>query len=68
MQALLGKTGAQGLKRRIHTHDLKTVKQDWIDQVNDLLKDVDLAEMENISEGAAIFYSWCNVTIMAKTA
>jgi len=50
MQALLGKTGAQGLKRRIHTHDLKTVKQDWIDQVNDLLKDVDLAEMENISD------------------
>ena len=68
MQALLGKTGGKSLKRQIQTHDIKALREEWMKQAEELLKGVDLAEVENISEGAAIFYSWCNVTMNAKTA
>ena len=63
MQALLGKTGRYCLKRRIQTHDINDLNKDWVDQANDLIKNVDLTEVEKLSEGAAIFYSWCTITM-----
>lgn len=58
MQARLGKSGTHSLKRRIQNHDVNTMQSEWIDEASELLKDVDLAEMGKISDGAAVFYSW----------
>merc|ERR1719402_74385 len=63
MQALLGKTGPSSLKRRIQSHDQKNVGDETLAKVEKLLATVDFAEVQNLSEGAAIFYSWCQVTI-----
>ena len=58
MQAQLGKSGKDGLKRRIQNCDIKSIRPEWMDEANQLLKDVDLAEVRKISDGAAVFYSW----------
>ena len=58
MQAQLGKGGTEGLKRRIKNHNVKLINTEWMDEANDLLKDVNLEEVKKISDGSAYFYSW----------
>ena len=58
MQAQLGKGGTGGLKRRIKNYEVKTMDPEWMDEANELLKDVNLEEVKKISDGSAIFYSW----------
>jgi len=39
-----------------------------MEKTNALLENVDLVEVSKLSEGAAIFYSWCMVTMEARKA
>ena len=66
MQALLGKTGPSSLKRRIQSHDQKNVGDETLAKVEKLLATVDFAEVQNLSEGAAIFYSWVSLLYPLK--
>ena len=61
MEAQLEKSGKDGLKRRIQNCDIKSIRPEWIDEAKQILKDVDLAEVRKISDGAAVFYSWVRI-------
>lgn len=58
VQALIGKTGKQSLKRRIQVLDVNKLKEDTVKNAKELLKDIRLEDVVTISAGAATFYSW----------
>ena len=65
MRILLGKTGARSLRRRILEFDSNRLKGEYqiIKKVKTLCKEQTLADVQDVSVGAAVFFSWCMVTI-----
>ena len=60
VKALMARTGRQSLKRRINMFDINHCKLDVALGAKYLLGDMNLAEVEEISRGAATFYTWVN--------
>ena len=59
MQALLGKTGKEGLKRQVTTLDPLKVEMAHADfAFQKYLKALDLEIIRDVSAGAATFYVW----------
>ena len=61
VQALIGKTGKQSLKRRIQILDVNKLKEETVKKAKELLKDIKLEDVVTISAGAATFYSWVSM-------
>ena len=62
MQALLGKTGKEGLKRQVTSLDPLRVDMSKADYAFDkYLKETDLETIRDTSAGAATFYVWVSV-------
>ena len=62
MQALLGKTGKEGLKRQVTSLDPLRVDMPKADYAFDkYLKETDLETIRDTSAGAATFYVWVSV-------
>lgn len=73
MQALLGKTGKDGLKRQVTSLDPLHVDMAKADFAFDkYLKETDLETIRDVSAGAATFYVWvsrweiCFITLFLK--
>lgn len=59
MQALLGKTGKEGLKRQVTQLDPLHVEMEHANYAQSkYLADLDLEIIRDISAGAATFYAW----------
>ena len=59
MQALLGKTGKEGLKRQVTTLEVSKINVDVANYTEKTyLQDFDLDTIRDISAGAATFYAW----------
>ena len=59
MQALLGKTGKEGLKRQVTTLDpLKVEMSNAVYANNKYLNALDLETIRDVSAGAATFFVW----------
>ena len=58
IQTLLGKTGKEGLKRRIGQIKITDIDNTIAKRASALLSDVDLEFIRDISAGAATFYVW----------
>lgn len=59
MQALLGKTGKEGLKRQVTSLDpLHVEMHHAVYAHSKYLEDLDLEIVRDISAGAATFYAW----------
>lgn len=59
MQALLGKTGKEGLKRQVTSLDPLHVEMGHANYAHSkYLEDLDLEIIRDISAGAATFYAW----------
>jgi len=65
VRTLLGKTGKLAARRRILELDLATLdgKYQTIKKAKTLCKDQTLAQVREVSVGAAVFFAWCLVTI-----
>ena len=64
MQALLGKTGKEGLKRQVTSLDPLRVDMAKADFAFDkYLKETDLETIRDTSAGAATFYVWVSVAL-----
>ena len=66
IQALLGKTGREGLKRRIGQCNVLTIALSTAKRARDIMGVVDLEAIRDVSAGAATFFVWVseNRTIM----
>ena len=58
MQALIGKTGKEGLKRRVLECDPNKIKVEAAARTKVLLQEFDLEEIRDVSAGAAVFFAW----------
>ena len=58
MQALIGKTGKESLKRRVSEFDVDKLQLSLASKVKDLLKNYNSNEIRDTSHGAATFYVW----------
>jgi len=67
IRVLLGKMGKRAVKHRILNFDLTSLKGKYVTvkRAKILCRDQTLAEIESVSVGAAVFFSWCMVTIDA---
>ena len=65
IRSLLGKTGKMGARRRILELDLASLdgKYQTLKQAKQLCKEQTLADVQEVSVGAAVFFAWCLVTI-----
>merc|ERR1712106_453428 len=65
VRTLLGKTGKLAARRRILELDLATLdgKYQTIKKAKTLCKEQTLAQVREVSVGAAVFFAWCLVTI-----
>nr|XP_006815083.1 PREDICTED: trichohyalin-like [Saccoglossus kowalevskii] len=63
MQALVGKTGKEGLKRRVLQCEISEVPIPKAKRAKQLLDEFDLDEVRDTSAGAAVFYVWAVATI-----
>ncbi|XP_070555975.1 apical junction molecule ajm-1-like [Ptychodera flava] len=63
MQALVGKTGKEGLKRRVLECDISKVDVNMAKRAKTLLDEFDLDEVRDTSAGAAVFYVWATATV-----
>lgn len=64
MQALLGKTGKEGLKRQVTSLDPLHVDMAKADYAFDkYLKETDLETIRDTSAGAATFYVWVSLAL-----
>lgn len=61
MQVLLGKTGRDGLKRRIQQCNINDVKTAAANRAKQLLGAVDLEMIRDVSAGAATFFVWVSM-------
>ena len=61
----MGKQGKLALRRRILEFDQNTLtgKYQSIKRAKSLCKEQTLAQVQDVSVGAAVFFSWCMVTI-----
>ncbi|XP_072016669.1 uncharacterized protein [Amphiura filiformis] len=62
MQALIGKTGKEGLKRRVLECDPNKVPVAAASRTKVLLQEFDLEEIRDVSAGAAVFFAWAAAT------
>ncbi|XP_035689228.1 calcium-activated chloride channel regulator 1-like isoform X1 [Branchiostoma floridae] len=58
VQALMGKTGKQGIKRMVAECDPDMIPRDKAERAAKLLSEFDLAQVRDVSAGAATFYVW----------
>ncbi|XP_076805603.1 uncharacterized protein LOC143449335 isoform X1 [Clavelina lepadiformis] len=58
VQALLGKTGREGLKRRIAKCDVVDITLATATRARDIMGEVDLEVIRDVSAGAATFFVW----------
>jgi len=58
VQALIGKTGKESLKRRVSEFDVDKLPLSLAGKVKDLLKNYNHNEIRDTSHGAATFYVW----------
>lgn len=58
MQALIGKTGKEGLKRRVMEADPNKVSPETAKKVKGILSAFDLEQVRDVSAGAAVFFAW----------
>ncbi|XP_022107129.1 axoneme-associated protein mst101(2)-like [Acanthaster planci] len=63
MQALVGKTGKDGLKRRVLQCDPTKISVAAAERAKNLLEEFDLEQVRDVSAGAAVFYAWASATI-----
>ncbi|XP_033109591.1 uncharacterized protein LOC117110867 [Anneissia japonica] len=63
MQALIGKTGKDGLKRRVMEFKLETSDTGIAERSKAILDEFDLETVRDVSAGAAVFYAWGTATI-----
>ncbi|KAJ8034092.1 hypothetical protein HOLleu_24518 [Holothuria leucospilota] len=62
MQALIGKTGKDGLKRRVMEKDPNQIKLETAKKVKSILSEFDLEQVRDVSAGAAVFFAWSSAT------
>ncbi|PIK57548.1 putative trichohyalin isoform X2 [Apostichopus japonicus] len=62
MQALIGKTGKEGLKRRVMEADPNKIRHETATKVKGILSAFDLEQVRDVSAGAAIFFAWSSAT------
>eukprot|EP00058_Branchiostoma_floridae_P002746 XP_002588234.1 hypothetical protein BRAFLDRAFT_124701 [Branchiostoma floridae] len=62
VQALMGKTGKQGIKRMVAECDPDMIPRDKAERAAKLLSEFDLAQVRDVSAGAATFYVWVKQT------
>ncbi|XP_071835794.1 uncharacterized protein [Apostichopus japonicus] len=62
MQALIGKTGKEGLKRRVMETDPNKIRPETATEVKGILSAFDLEQVRDVSAGAAIFFAWSSAT------
>lgn len=58
MQALIGKTGKDGLKRRVMECDPNKIALKPAERTIALLSVFDLEQVRDVSAGAAVFFAW----------
>lgn len=58
MQALIGKTGKQGLKRRVDDCDTDNIPLQAAKKAQNLIKGLDVDTVRDISGGAGVFFGW----------
>nr|CAB3262711.1 uncharacterized protein LOC100182150 [Phallusia mammillata] len=58
IQTLLGKTGREGLKRRISQCNINDITAAVASRARDIMGDVDLEAIRDVSAGAATFFVW----------
>ena len=58
MQALIGRTGKESLKRRVSEFDVDKLQLCLASKVKELLSNYKLSEIRDTSHGAATFYVW----------
>ncbi|KAK3600386.1 hypothetical protein CHS0354_016002 [Potamilus streckersoni] len=63
VQALVGKTGKESLKRRCTTLNADSVPVPTAKRAKDLLDKYELDDVRDVSAGAATFYVWCTAMI-----
>lgn len=61
MQALVGKTGKEGLKRRCLQCEPLNIVPEAAAHAKQLLSTHELDEIRDVSAGAATFYLWVNI-------
>ncbi|XP_019614189.1 PREDICTED: epithelial chloride channel protein-like [Branchiostoma belcheri] len=62
VQALMGKTGKQGIKRMVAECDPDMIPREKAERAAKLLSEFDLAQVRDVSAGAATFYVWVKQT------
>jgi len=66
VQALIGKTGKESLKRRVSEFDVDKLQLSLATRVKDLLHNYNMNDIRDTSHGAATFYVWvCNRSLSA---
>ena len=63
MQALVGKTGKEGLKRRCLECDASRIHMGAAKRARQLLDRYELDEVRDVSAGAATFYVFVSITV-----
>eukprot|EP00118_Oscarella_pearsei_P011354 m.75805 g.75805 ORF g.75805 m.75805 type:complete len:548 (+) comp35957_c0_seq1:63-1706(+) len=58
VQALIGKTGKESLKRRVGNCDPEVIPRELALKVENILKQDDLTTVSEASKGAAVFFVW----------
>ena len=58
MQALIGRTGKEGLKRRVQGCNPNDITLESAERTRILLIDYELEEIRDVSAGAAVFFAW----------
>lgn len=66
MQSLLGKTGKEGLKRRILQCDISDVSLEASKRARAVVGDADLETVRDLSAGAATFFVWVRLLVSFK--
>jgi len=58
VQALIGKTGKDSLKRRVSEFDVDKLQLSLASRVKELLHNYNMTDIRDTSHGAATFYVW----------
>jgi len=60
----LGKTGREGLKRRISQCKVTDITRDVANRARNIMGDVNLEDVRDISAGAATFFVWVRLSTL----
>ena len=67
MQALIGKTGKESLKRRVSEFDVDKLQLSVASKAKELLKNYNMNEIRDTSHGAATFYVWVRILLLHRS-